>query len=233
MPLESLHLALQQRHVAPVPPIADNHDHGPVGHQAGRELAVEGAKRTADVRPSGPTQNRVGNPFQRAGDLFGPDQMSDAAQRRAEDKSLHAPELVLQAVHELDQKAAVAVHRATDIAEQHHAGLLDSALAADELDDVAAVFDVLPHGPAGVHFLALGRPLFAPADLRGDFRGDEQDRAADGAALFDCHVAEIFFAEGLARAIGGKGNLLRFAVPAGVAAGERRQKLFQALAAPS
>jgi hypothetical protein len=53
------------------------------------------------------------------------------------------------------------------------------------------------------------RPIFfAPADLRGDLGGDQQNRPRDGAAFLHAHLAEVLAVEQLLRAIGGNRKLL-------------------------
>src|SRR5918996_1762110 len=118
--------------------------------------------------------------------------MSDPAKGSAENKGLDAPQLVLQTVHELNQKPAIAIHRTADIAQQDNSGLFDALFAMNEIDNFAAVFHAAAHGPAGVNGVAFAADFFTPADLRGDFGGDEQNSAGNGAALLDAHFAEIF-----------------------------------------
>src|SRR5437764_1363211 len=97
------------------------------------KIAIECLERPSDVRTAGPAENASRNFFQRVGYVFGPNQMRDAAERRAEHKRLNAPQLILKAVHELDQKPAVTVHRAADITEQYDFGFFDPALARDQV----------------------------------------------------------------------------------------------------
>src|SRR4030095_6960250 len=145
--LQVSHLLFQQAGVSPVPAVTDDNDHGPMGNQGGGKLPVKGVKRRANIRSPRPPKNTTGNPHQRPPDVPGANEVGDAAQGGAEDKSLHPPQLVLQAVHKLDQKTAVTIHGAADIAEQDNPGLFDPPLARDKFQDLSPVFDVLPHTP--------------------------------------------------------------------------------------
>src|SRR5947209_16889543 len=103
--------------------------------EAGSKIAIERIKRAANIGAAGPAQNTARDLFQSIGDIFGPNQMRNAAERGAEHKRLHAPKLVLKTIHELDQKAAVTIHRPAHIAKQHDAGFLDAPFAIDQFDE--------------------------------------------------------------------------------------------------
>src|SRR5262245_3614457 len=114
--LEASHLALEQGHIPPVPTITNNHDDRTMRDQTGRKFAIEGFQRPADIGSPGPPQNAFGYPRQRVLDIPCADHMSDPRQGRAEHEGLDPPELVLQTIHKLNQKPAIAIHRAADIA---------------------------------------------------------------------------------------------------------------------
>src|SRR5262249_28978982 len=116
-PLQVPHLLFQQAGVAPVPAVTDDNDHGPMSNQGGCKLPVKGVKRRANIRSSRPPQNTTGNPLQGTPNVPGANEVGDTAQGGAEDKSFHPPQLILQAVHELDQETAVTIHGAADITE--------------------------------------------------------------------------------------------------------------------
>src|SRR5215510_8716151 len=160
-----LHLPLEQTHIATVPAVADDDNHRAMGNHARSKVAVESMQRAPDVGSTRPAKNTAGNLFQGIGDVLRTDQMSDAAEGSAKDKSLHAPEFVLQPVHELNQESAVAIHRTAHIAKQHDPGLFDAPFAIDQVDNLATVLHVLAHGPARIHDVALSPELLAPADL--------------------------------------------------------------------
>src|SRR5262249_62149813 len=71
----------------------------------------------------------IGPPAQRLG---------DAREPRREDERLDSPEDALQREQELQQEAAVEIHRARDVAEQDQPYLLALALAVAQLDQIAA-----------------------------------------------------------------------------------------------
>ena len=81
-------------------------------------------------------------------------------------------------------------------------------LRCDQIDDFAAVFHASPHGPARIDQRAFAADFFAPADLGGDFGGDQQDRPGDGAAFLDAHLAEVFAVHQLLGAIGRHGKFV-------------------------
>ena len=100
--------------------------------------------------------------------------LRDTRQSRGEREGLHPAEDVLERVQELEQEAAVEIHGARDVAEQHQPHLAPPALSSPQLDDLA-LHEVGPHAAPHVDDPAPpGRPL-APADAPGQPLGD-QDR---------------------------------------------------------
>src|SRR5215204_427629 len=99
--------------------------------------------------------------------------MGDTAKRCTENESLDAPQLVLQTVHELDQKSAVTIHRAANIAQKHDLGFLDAPLAVRHLDHFTTEFHTAPHRGTRIDHRPFAADLLAPAYLGGDLRGDE------------------------------------------------------------
>jgi len=60
-PLQILHLALEQAHIAAVPAVADDHDDGPMRYHARRKIAIESVQRAADIGAAGPAKNAAGD----------------------------------------------------------------------------------------------------------------------------------------------------------------------------
>ena len=60
-----------------------------MGDRAWRKVTVERMQGAADVGSTRPTENAAGNFFQGISDVFGANQMGDAAEGSAEDKGLH------------------------------------------------------------------------------------------------------------------------------------------------
>ena len=175
---------------------------------AGRKIAVECMQGAADVGAPRPAENAAGNFFQRISDIFSSDQVGDAAEGSAENKGLHPPKLVLQAVHELNQESAVAIHGAAHVAKQHDPGFLNASFAIHQVDDLATVFHVLAHRPARIDDIALASEFLAPADLRRDLRGNQQDGSRDGPAFLDAHLAEVLAIEQFLRTVRRNGKLI-------------------------
>src|SRR5262249_11968701 len=99
------------------------------------------------------------------------EQLGHSGQARGEGEGLHAPEDVLQGVEELEEEAAVEVHGARDVAEEHQPHLAPPPRPAPELDELA-LHEIGPHAATEVNHAALPRGLPTPADPTGQPLGD-------------------------------------------------------------
>ena len=101
--------------------------------------------------------------------------LGDPRESRGEREGLDAAEDVLERVEELEQEAAVEVHGARHVAEQHQAHLAPPPLPSPQLDDLA-LHHVGPHAPPQVDDPAPpGRPP-ATADAPARQPLGDQDR---------------------------------------------------------
>src|SRR5262245_25201648 len=194
-PLEAQHLLGEHLGLPRVPAIReDQHDGSPV-HQVGPAV-VELPYRFSDPRAARPVAH-LGQPAK--GTLIGwpAEQLGYAGQARREGEGLHSAENVLECVEELEEEAAVEVHGAGDVAEQHQADLTPPPGPAPELDDLA-LHEIGPHAAAEVDDAAPARGFAAPADPAGQSLGDEHGEPRHLVELLGGEGREVLFHQNLA-----------------------------------
>src|SRR5215471_12098972 len=171
-PLERQQLLGEDFRLARVPAVReDQHDGSPI-HQVPPAL-IELAYCLTDSRPARPVEH-----------------LGQSGQAGREGEGLDPTEDVLERVEKLEQEAAVEIHGARDVAEEHQADLAPSPRPAPELDDLA-FHEVGPHAAAKIDNAALPRRLAAPADPSGQALGDQHGEPGDLVELLDGEGREI------------------------------------------
>src|SRR5439155_25012348 len=94
-----------------------------------------------------------------------------AREASREREGLDAVEDRLQREHELQQEAAVEVHRAGDVAEEQEPHLAPLALSEAQLDEIAAI-EVRPERPPQVDAAPPRHGSPATRELAGEAAGD-------------------------------------------------------------
>lgn len=111
------------------------------------------------------------------------------------------PKFILQTEHELNQKAAIAFHRATDVTEQNDACLFKFSPARLKLDNIAAVFEIPSHGSAKIDLFGFTIGFSSAADARRNLTGENKNGTPDRNAILEFHLTKIFLTEDLDGAI--------------------------------
>src|SRR5437868_5374582 len=132
--------------VASVPAVAEHHDDGaPVDKP--RPLRVERGEAGADARSAGPVVHPLREVAQGADEGPLAQRFGDAQERSGKGEALHARYRSLQRVEELQQQAAIEVHRPGDVAEGHDPRPPWLAPAEPQLDRLGSGGERTPHGP--------------------------------------------------------------------------------------
>src|SRR5205807_4817885 len=103
--------------------------------------------------------------------------------------------------HKLDQKAAITLHRSTDITEQNDARLFKFSLARLKLENITTTLETLAHGSAKIDLLRFTIGFPSAADARCDPPGQKKNGAPDRNAILEFQMTEIFLIQYLDRAI--------------------------------
>src|SRR3712207_3050256 len=107
----------QQRWIAAIPAIADQQHNRSATKGTASPAKVKFLDRVADACSASPIPNMLAYQVDRFVDVFVFQQPGDAREPRAKDKCFDAVQAGADGMDELDQNAAVAVHRAADVAQ--------------------------------------------------------------------------------------------------------------------
>ena len=134
---EALHLAPDERRVAALPAVGDDHDDRAARHPAAAEVVVEALQRRADLGAPGPVRGGSGGARERELGLVAAQRPRDPRQARGEDERLRV-RATDGAVQELQERPRVGLHGAGDVAEDDQAPRALDALTPQAPDRVAA-----------------------------------------------------------------------------------------------
>src|SRR5207248_4677127 len=142
---------------------------------------------------------------QRLGVAVAAQRFGDAAQVGGKHEAFYSRHRALQRIEELQQKAAVEVHRAGDVAERHDARLARLAAAAAQVDQLAG--GGTAQRAAQIHARAARRRLPSPARARREPPCDAPGDALDLLQLAGIEGAEVLL--GAAWKVAGTGDFFR------------------------
>src|SRR5882724_7923769 len=208
--LQRLQLRPEERRVPGVPAVAEDDHDGASVHQP-QPVAVEGREALADARPAGPVVHLGGEPAQHLRVVGLPEHVGHPPQLGGEDEALHPRHRALERVEELQQEAAVQVHRARHVAEGDDARLARLAPAEPQLQRLAGIGQGSPDGPAQIDARPPPARLPTAAGAGGEPAGQAPGDALDLLQLLGAEAAEILAGQ---RGHGaGTGHVFWFALP--------------------
>ena len=187
----------------------DDHDRAAVDQR--RPAAIELRERLADPGAPRPVPHR-GEPAQHLAIGARPQIVRDPRQPHRERERLHARERGLQREEELQEKPAVEVHRARDVAQEHQADLLALASPEAQVDELSAREIGAQRAAQVDPPAARGRPA-APADAPCQSARDAQREAIDLVELVRRERGEVARGHRLELGSGGHADRLLAALP--------------------
>src|SRR5215472_4146023 len=104
---------------------------------------VEVTKRGANLRSPGPTRGHLRQCAQGIRQAERPECVGDLHQFRAEKECVHALEMLLEGVHEAQQKKTIRAHGPADIEKNDEPARTRPLLAVAEVDPLATAADVV------------------------------------------------------------------------------------------
>ena len=110
--VQPLHLRGETLAGIAVEPVADDQHHRTLAQYPARPHTVERLQARTDPRPSGPVLDGLADPGQRQVDVAVAQVAGDVGQARAEQERVHPVAVAGDRVHEQEQHARVAAHRA-------------------------------------------------------------------------------------------------------------------------
>ena len=200
--VQTVHLLRQHLWVPPVPTVANDQDDRPLPANAPRPVEIERAHRLADSRASCPIIDCAGSLLQRQVDVSPPQVARNSSQPRAEDECLHPVQRVGDREKELQQDAAVAVHRAADVGQGDDRAPCGFPLAPRDHQGLPTVTDILTHRSPQIHQVAVRRGY---ATARPSFRRRPLQLLHELLYLLQfvlCHRGEVPTPQGLRATVG-------------------------------
>ncbi len=171
-PAQTPHLAPDQRRVAPLPSVGQDHNHRAARHPALAVAVVERLQRVADPRAARPVGRGGRSALDRSLGVTRSQRARDASQASGEDKGFGVRPSARGAGEELNIGACVWLHRARDVAQQDDPPTHHPPPAPGQPDRVAGRAQAASQCAAQVDSLAVAAPLGAP---RAALRGGEPD----------------------------------------------------------
>ena len=150
-----------ERRIAALPAVRDDHDDRPARHAAAAVAVVELLQRVADPRPARPIWRGGRGALDRAVGTARRERSRDPGQARREDERLGARPRAGGAGEKLQVGARVRLHRPGDVAEHHQPPRDLPPLAARKSDGVAPCAQAPAQRPPHVDAVAASRTLVA------------------------------------------------------------------------
>src|SRR5262249_19017499 len=131
------HLLAEPRARVAIKPIRDEEDHRALRQHSARPAAIELAEALADACAAGPVLDGAGDLVEGHVDIAVAQEARDVREPGPEKERIDAVAVVGDRVHEMQEEAAVAAHRARDIAEDDQRRWSRTAALAFERDQAA------------------------------------------------------------------------------------------------
>ena len=129
--MQPVHLMRQPGAGVAVEPVGDHQHDRALAEHAARPQPVELGDAGADAGAAGPVGDHLGDPVERQIDVAVAEIAGDVGQPRAEHERVDPVAVIRDRVHEMQEQAAVAAHRAGDVAQHdERRRATPSALAA-------------------------------------------------------------------------------------------------------